>query len=126
MAVLETLFAGLVGAALYGGIEMLWRGHTHWTMLITGGVCFAFMYLVATRGGFPLWQKWIMCAAFITAAEFLTGVIVNLRLGWNVWDYSAEPLNLLGQICPLYCLYWLALSIPGTWLCMGIKRWMFE
>ena len=26
--------------------------------------------------------------------------IVNLAFGWNVWNYSGLPGNLLGQICP--------------------------
>ena len=125
LALLETLFAGVLGAALYGILETLWRGRTHWTMLIAGGVCFAFMYLVATRGVFPIWQKWIMCAAFITAVEFITGALVNVRLGWEVWDYSALPLNLYGQICARYCVYWLALSVPGVWLCSLIHRTIF-
>jgi len=47
---------------------------------------------------------------------------VNLRLGWNVWDYSAERLNLLGQICPRFALLWLLLSVPGLWLCSRIRR----
>ena len=29
-----------IGSAGYGLVETLWRGHTHWTMLVAGGVCF--------------------------------------------------------------------------------------
>ena len=54
--------------------------------------------------------------------EFYTGCLVNLRLGWQVWDYSAMPFNLLGQVCPGFLLLWLALSLPGLWLCMGLRR----
>ena len=28
-----------LGGLGYGGIEILWRGATHWSMLLTGGVC---------------------------------------------------------------------------------------
>ena len=48
-------------------------------------------------------------ASFITGAEFLTGAVVNLWLGWNVWDYAGETGNLLGQICPLFSFYWFCL-----------------
>lgn len=30
--------------------------------------------------------------------------------GWNVWDYSDQPFNLLGQICLSYTLLWIPLS----------------
>lgn len=125
MSVVETLFVGTFGAALYGAIEVLWRGHTHWTMLITGGVAFAIMYLLATRSGWPLPQIWLCSAAVITTLEFVTGIIVNIRLGWGVWDYSDQPFNLFGQICLLYSLLWFLLAIPGTSLCSLIKRRVF-
>ena len=111
---------------LYGGGELLWRGRTHWTMLLAGGTCFAIMYLMDTRTDWPIWGKWVAGAAVITTVEFVTGTLVNLRLGWNVWDYSAMRFNVMGQICPLYSFYWLLLSIPGTALCSGISRWVFR
>ena len=30
----------LIGGALYYCIEILWRGHSHWTMAVVGGICF--------------------------------------------------------------------------------------
>ncbi|MEG1633009.1 MAG: hypothetical protein RR314_03040 [Oscillospiraceae bacterium] len=122
---LETLFSGVLGAALYGGLELLWRGRTHWTMLLAGGLCFSVMYLLATRADWPLWQKWLCSAAVITTVEFVTGAVVNLRLGWDVWDYSDLPLNLCGQICLLYSAIWFLLAIPGTALCSLLKHSLF-
>lgn len=57
-------------------------------------------------------KKAIMCAFIVTTLEFITGCIVNIRLGWDVWDYSSIPMNLMGQICPTFSLMWMALSIP--------------
>ena len=93
-------------------------------MVLCGGLCFLVMYLIS---GLPLclMKKCVLSSAAICTAEFYTGCLVNLRLGWNVWDYSALPMNLMGQICPLYTLYWLLLSVPGTALCGGISRWVF-
>ncbi|HBD87144.1 MAG TPA: hypothetical protein DC001_06935 [Clostridiales bacterium] len=125
MSIAEPLFIGTVGAILYGLIEILWRGHTHWTMLLLGGACFMVMYLIASLDSWPIAQKWLCCAAVITTLEFITGVIVNIRLGWNVWDYSNLPLNLYGQICLLYSTFWFLLSIPGTALCRLIKERIF-
>ena len=120
--VLEFLTVYMFGALGYGGLELLWRGHTHWTMLLLGGLCFMLMYLIDTRMAVRLWQKWVLSAAVITTLEFLCGCIVNLRLGWNVWDYSALRGNLLGQICPQYALCWLVLSVPCSALAAGIRR----
>ena len=33
-----------LGGAGYGAIELLWRGFTHWTMVLTGGFCFSILY----------------------------------------------------------------------------------
>jgi uncharacterized membrane protein len=127
LAILEFLSVYILGALGYGGIEILWRGHTHWTMLVTGGVCFTLLYLVANFSHDALWKKWIMGAFIITAAEFVAGTIVNLHLGWNVWDYSHHSFNLMGQICPLFTFFWFLLSIPGVWLCQLIYRfWRFR
>ena len=125
MAVLEFLSIFLTGAIGYGSIEMLWRGRTHWTMLLAGGVCFVLIYLIATRMGDRLWKKWLMCACTVTAVEFAVGCLVNLRLGWNVWDYSSLPLDLMGQICPLFSFFWFLLSIPCEYLSRLIYRHVF-
>lgn len=122
---LEFLFVYLFGALGYGALELLWRGHTHWTMLLTGGLCFLLIYLCATRLGCPLWQKCLLSAVLVTTVELLTGLLVNRLLGWGVWDYSALPMNLGGQICLLYSLYWLALSVPAVALCRGLQRLFF-
>lgn len=66
-------------------------------------------------------RKWLLAAAMITTVEFITGCIVNIRLGWNVWDYSSHPFNLMGQICPAFCALWYLLSIPAVWLCGRVK-----
>lgn len=109
------------GGLIYGLLEILWRGWTHWTMLACGGACFTLMYIIsASRLTAP--EKLILCPAMITAVEFVTGCIVNLRLGMGVWDYSFLPFNLMGQICPQFTLIWLGLSFPGLLLCRAMKR----
>ncbi len=114
----------LTGAAGYGALELLWRGWTHWSMLCLGGLCLCVMYALANRTRLPRWQVWVLSAATITTAEFLCGVLVNLILGWQVWDYSAIPGNLLGQICPFFCVMWLGLSVPGAWFCRKLRKFL--
>lgn len=122
MRILEYTAVYLTGAAGYSTLELLWRGWTHWTMLVVGGLCLCVMYALANDTKFPRWQMWVLSAMFITTAEFVSGGIVNIALGWHVWDYTAMPGNLLGQICPVYCLLWLGLSVPGVWFCTRLRK----
>ena len=118
---MELLPVFALGSILYGLTEILWRGWTHWTMLLCGGICFTLMYLVS-GSELSLVKKWLLNTCIITTVEFVAGCIVNLRLHWQVWDYSSLPFNLLGQICPRFILMWFALSIPGVALCTLLHR----
>ena len=126
MAALEFGFVYILGALGYGALELLWRGRTHWSMLLLGGVCFALMHLIVTRARGRLWKKWLLCALSVTLLEFLTGCLLNLALGWAVWDYSDAPGNLLGQVCPAYALAWLGLSVPCSGVSLALRRWLFR
>lgn len=121
----EIYFNFIIGALCYWAIELLYRGFTHWTMPITGGFCFIIIYAIANFSPETLWQKWIMSASCICTIEFLVGALVNIVLGWSVWDYSALPYNLLGQICVQFSVYWLVLSIPAVFLCNIIRYFVF-
>ncbi len=125
MLILEFSFIFICGALGYGTIEILWRGHTHWTMLLLGGICLYCIYIISTRMGEAIWKKLVMCAAAVTSLEFAVGCIVNLRLGWEVWDYSDMPFDLMGQICPAFSLMWLLLSLPCIYVCRFIHRFVF-
>ena len=109
------LFLLTVGGFLYVLIELLWRGWSHWTMFALGGLCFVYLGLIneVLRWDTPLWQQALIGASGITALEFVTGCVVNLWLGWGVWDYSGLPGNIIGQICPQYMVLWLPVSLVG-------------
>jgi len=120
---MEFLIVYLTGAVLYGSIETLWRGWTHWTMLILGGACFVLIYLISAAS-LPFILKPVISAAAITLLELGTGCLVNITLNWQVWDYSAMPANFMGQVCALYSFYWLMLSVPALLLCSFLRRAM--
>lgn len=120
-------FLFFIGGKLYTLIEILWRGFTHWTMFILGGGCFVIMGLLNEyRFSWKdsLLKQSVISAVIITIFEFITGCIVNLWLGWAVWDYSNLPFNLLGQICLYYFLLWIPLSTVGIvlddWIRYGL------
>ncbi len=111
----------IIGSLGYTVIEMLWRGYTHWTMGIAGGICFLLIYNVNLRVSSGLLMKCFLSSLCITAVEFVFGVFFNMILGLDIWDYSALPLNLFGQICLLYSVMWFFLSIPLIKLCDILK-----
>jgi len=111
-----------IGSLGYGLLEILWRGYTHWSMLLTGGFCFTSIYRLNTE----LKTKNILkkCALFslvITCYEFVAGCLFNKLLRLNVWDYSSRKLNILGQICPFFSCLWFLLSFPLVFLCKILK-----
>ncbi|MBR5817710.1 MAG: hypothetical protein IKY62_03580 [Clostridia bacterium] len=101
-----------IGAIGYALIELLWRQRTHWTMMLAGGICFVLFSVIAKRmKGANIFLKCAVAAISVTAVEFVFGVIFNLFLKMDVWDYSEMPFNLMGQICPTFTLLWFALSL---------------
>ena len=102
-----------LGSWGYPLIEILWRGWTHWSMALAGGVCLSLL----GRASRYLQDRNLLlrCAAgsgIITTVELLFGCIFNLGLHLSVWDYSAERWNLAGQICARYSTIWFLLSGP--------------
>lgn len=108
----ETILCGCIGGAVYYTVELVWRGHSHWTMALLGGLLFLILGDMEQRldSATPLWAKAILGSAIVTAFELAAGIWINLVLGLRVWDYSRMPLNLLGQICLPYSFLWIPLS----------------
>lgn len=99
------------GAAGYGGLELLWRGSTHWTMLLAGGVCLLALGRISRTALAPALQC-LLGSLCITGVELAAGLVCNCLLRWNIWSYADEWGNLYGQICPLYSALWYLLCIP--------------
>lgn len=108
----RSLILWYLGGMLYTGIELLWRGWSHGSMFIAGGVC---LLLIGALGMWesPLPIVWRMPlgAAIITAVELSAGLIVNRS--HTVWDYSALPFNFHGQICLPFSLLWIPVSLAA-------------
>ena len=101
-----------IGAAGYSMLEIVWRGHTHWSMALAGGICL--VGLKKIPGLMPkknLISKAAAGSMLITSVEFLFGLVFNVLLKKEVWDYSNMPFNIDGQICLLYSFLWMLLCI---------------
>lgn len=126
-ALMKLLALFVSGGLIYILIEMLWRGYTHWTMFLVGGICFVLVGLINEGFTFemPLVFQMVISMFVITAVEFIAGYIINIRLGWDVWDYLELPFNLMGQICLPYMGLWFLLSALAIVLDDYLRYWLF-
>ena len=113
----------IVGALGYGIIEILFRGYTHWSMLLAGGACLLLFYMINfTIPSNSLVVRCVISTLIITTVEFLVGYVVNIVFRWNVWDYSNMPYNVMGQICLGFSGIWLMFGVPMTVLSDVLRR----
>lgn len=102
----------LAGGAAYYLIEVLYRGHSYPSMFVLGGICFVLCGEIneRCRRNMSMLKQQLISMLIITVLEFIFGVVLNLWLGLNIWDYSALPFNLMGQICLPFMVVWFFLS----------------
>lgn len=112
---------------LYGGlgyilIEYLYRGHSHPSMFLLGGICFVAIGAIneVIPWCMPLVSQMTISCLLVTALEFVFGLVLNVWLNLGVWDYSDLPYNLCGQICLLFSIFWFFLSL----LAIFIDDWL--
>lgn len=104
------LFA--IGGMAYFLLEVLVRGYSHYSMFLCGGACFLCCGLLNENMKIKMSfiSQMVLSALIITALEFITGLIVNIWLKMDIWDYSQLPYNFMGQICLLYSIFWFLVS----------------
>lgn len=127
MRALRPLVLFCIGGLAYVLIELLWRGYSHWSMFIVGGMCFILI------GGIneyypwdmPLWQQMLISTVIVTVIEFVAGLILNIWLKLGVWDYSGLPFNFMGQICLYFSVAWFFLAFPAIVIDDYLRHWLF-
>ena len=73
----------------------------------------------------PLWRQILRGTIFITAMEFITGIIVNKWMHLQVWDYTDQPFQLFGQICLPFALIFSGLCALGILLSGYLLYWLY-
>lgn len=108
----ENIFLFAFGGAVYYCIELLFRGFSHPTMFVLGGICFVLCGVLshAAPENTGLLGKMFLCAIMITTLELLFGYIFNIKLGMHIWNYDSHTVNFKGQICLVFSVLWYALS----------------
>jgi uncharacterized membrane protein len=125
MFVFYTIALSMLGGLLYTCIELSFRGRTHISMFLLGGICFGLLS-VLQRTSLPFFLKCFLGALMITTLEYCFGLVCNLHLRLGVWDYSKLPFSLHGQICLRYSIYWFFLTIPAFFLCKTFDFFFFH
>lgn len=109
-----------VGGSIYYIIEFIYKtfishGNCHWSMFLLGGISFL---LIGMMNENVEWEESIIIqglkgALLITSLELMFGIILNIKLGLDIWDYSNIPLNFMGQICLPFSIAWFFLSLAA-------------
>ena len=73
-----------------------------------------------------LWKQMLIGACIVTFMEFISGYIINIKLGWQVWDYSNLPFNIMGQICLPFSIIWFFISLVAIVVDDYLRYWLFK
>ena len=121
----------MVFGTIYFLLETLYKGHvTHWSMFVLAGVV---GILIGNINEYIPWEMPFLYQCGIgmiiaTLAEGLSGIVLNVWLKLNIWDYSRVPLSFFcKQCCVPFCMAWFCLSALCIWLDDYIRwKWFGE
>ena len=123
MRKLKLLVLVAAGGSIYYLIEFIYKtfisgGILHWSMFLLGGLCF--LIIGALNEKLP-WEmsivkQGLIGAIIVTVLEFVFGIILNIILKLNIWNYSHLPLNIMGQVCLPFTIAWFFLALIAIML----------
>ena len=118
---------GNIGGIVYVIIELLYRGYSHWTMFLVSAISFILIGLINEfiSWDMKLWKQMLIGSAIVTVMEFVSGYIINIKLGWHVWDYNTLPFNIMGQICLPFSIIWFFISLIAIVSDDYLRYWLF-
>lgn len=125
--IIKYLILGIIGGFTYVIIELLYRGHSHWSMFIVSAVAFISIGLINEfiSWNMKLWKQMLIGSGIVTMLEFISGYILNIKLGWHIWDYSNVPFNIIGQICLPFSIAWFFISLIAIIADDYLRYWLF-
>ena len=110
-------------------LEGLWRGWTNISMLFVGGLCAFMIGRLNEYESFyklKMWQQCLIGTLITLVIEFISGLILNVLLGFHIWDYSNTWGNVYGQICLPYALLWFILIPLATFTDDYLRYKLFQ
>ena len=110
-------------------IEVLFREHSHWSMFLLAGICAMFIDKWNNVYSFnmDLLLQLILSTIVCSLLEGCFGVIFNILLGLNIWDYSnLSTTFFFGQVSLVFSLAWFGLSFICILVCDAINYYIFD
>ena len=107
------LWLWLVPPLLARGMHLLLR------LAVGVGAVLLYVYLISVDLDGRTWFLGLAAPLILWGGAVLLvlGLVLNCLLGFDIWDYSNVPLNLLGQVCLPYSFLWMGISLPAMALC---------
>lgn len=106
----ESLILIIMGC-VYTNIEMIYRGYSHPSMIIVGGLAGMLAGLINDIvPNMKIYKQCLLSAVMITIIEYIAGYILNVKLNLNIWDYSNLKYNIGGQVSIVFSFFWIFLS----------------
>lgn len=111
-----TLF--IIGGITYYFMEIVYRGYSHFSMIIVGGICFILIGAIneVSNKQIPLLLQMILSVLIVDTIELISGIFLNRILLLNIWDYSNLRFNFLGQVSLRSSIAWFFLSILAIYM----------
>lgn len=117
----------LIFGISYYLLEILWRGYSHWTMIIVGGICGLLIGLInEITPKMNTVLQMLLGSIIVTILEFIAGCVLNIWLGLGIWSYTNLPFNILGQVSLLFSMLWFLLSYIVIWLDDKIRKYILK
>lgn len=133
-SLLRSIVLWVYGGTLYYLGEVIYKlalGHGEeisWTMLVLAAIIAIPLDQCNEHlpWDMPLWLQAVIGGLGITAAELAAGLLLNVRLGLGIWDYSGMPGNLLGQICPEFTALWVVTAGAGIVIFDWLRYFLYD
>ena len=88
---LKELLIFIIFGCCYLLFEIMWRGYTHWTMFIVGGLCGFLIGLINEKNKeMPLIKQCLISTLIVTVIEFISGFIIKTKILFSY--FSSEPI----------------------------------
>ena len=115
----KEFFIFLVMGCIYTNIELVCRGYISSIDACSRRFVWTLIGLINNIApNKQLYKQCLLSMIIVTCVEFISGYILNIKMGLNIWDYSNLPLtlNIMGQVSLLFSVFWFFLSIIAIWL----------